>query len=302
MNISHKDFIKEINERQNKIKDNLVITDEGSSVWTKTDYNISRGCQACKNGSLMAVYTGNKCNIECGYCPQGTTEYKNNQPESEKSTRDMWIDDVKKLVTEQVNKLTAVSFTGGEPFLYLHKIIDIASYIQSNHPEIYMFMYTNGTLATEESLKQLASVGIQEIRFHWGATGFTDELLEKMKIAKKYFKHVNVETPAFPDTYEHLINQGKIHKLIETGIEEINLGEFVIMCPMNWQYIGSSEVYNYTDKDFKCSSPTYSRRVTYDIIDYVVANKLNIIVNDCSNDAKKWQRKSFRKTGIEYCC
>ena len=33
-----------------------------------------------------------------------------------------------------------------------------------------------------------------------------------------------------------------------------------------------------------------------------VLNNLNIIINDCSNDTKSWQRKLFKKTGIEYCC
>ena len=60
---------------------------------------------------------------------------------------------------------------------------------------IHQHLYTNGTLATEESLKALGDAGLDEIRFNLAATNCSDKVIENMEIAKKYIKSVGIESP-----------------------------------------------------------------------------------------------------------
>lgn len=303
--ISQTAFLDErIKPRQEKLKDALIVQDEGNSVWTKTPCNkeISKGCLSCKTGTWMCIYVGNKCNLSCKYCPQGSDAEKNIRPDDEKATRHMPINDLLRLVSKQSSLVTGLSYSGGEPLLYLPKIIEIATYVSTHHPTIHQWMYTNGLLINEENLRVLADLNIQEIRIHLGATEFSDEVMDKIKLAVKHIKHVNVETPSVPSASEHLIKKGKIHLLQDMGVDQINLAELIIRCPLNNQYIGDAERYNCCRQAFTATSPTYSREITYDIMEYAVHHNMDIIINDCSNAAKYWQQYMCKKNNIQIRC
>lgn len=293
-----------IKPRQEKLKDALVIQDEGNSVWTKTSDGkaLSHGCLACKTGTWMCIYVGRKCNADCGYCPQGNAEDKNARRDDEQSTRYMPINILKYLISKQAEKVKGISYSGGEPLLYMPKIIDIAKYVSIHNPTAYQWLYTNGLLLNEENLRLLKDLNIQEIRVHLGATNFSDEVIDNMKLAVRYIPLVNVETPAVPSAKEYLLEKGKIHILQEIGVNQINLPELMVGDEFSNQYIGDNDVYEYCSKFFKVISPTYSREITYDIMEYTIQNKLNIIINDCSNDAKLWQQYMCRKNRLQLQC
>lgn len=67
-----------------------------------------------------------------------------------------------------------------------------------NFAGIYQHLYTNGTLATENNLKLLGEMGLDEIRFNLGASNCSEKVIEAIKIAKKYIKYVGIETPMTP--------------------------------------------------------------------------------------------------------
>lgn len=293
-----------IKPRQEQLKNALVIQDEGHSVWTKTPDGkaLSPGCLACKTGAWMCIYVGRKCNAECDYCPQGSMADKNAHRDDEQSTRYMPINTVKYLISKQAEKVTGISYSGGEPLLYLPKIIDIATYASSHNPTAYQWLYTNGLLLHEENLRQLQDLHIQEIRVHLGATHFSDEVIDNMKSAARYLPSVNVETPAVPSAKEHLLAKGKIHILQELGVKQINLSELMFYGEASNQYLGDADVYEYSSPFFKVTSPTYSREITYDIMEYAMKHNLNMIINDCSNDAKRWQQTMCRKNRIRLQC
>ena len=50
---------------------------------------------------------------------------------------------------------------------------------------IHQHMYTNGTLATEETLKALGEAGLNELRFNLGASNCSDKVIKNIGIAKK---------------------------------------------------------------------------------------------------------------------
>lgn len=302
--LSQAEAWQRIEPRQKRLRQHLQIADEGNSVWTKTPDNktLSPGCQACKTGTWMCVFVGNKCNATCQYCPQGSREDKAARPEDSQATGYMPISRLKELITSQSPLVTGLSYTGGEPLLYLEKVIDIATFVSRNHPHIYQWLYTNGLLATEAVFAALADKNIREIRFHLGATNYSAEIVDRMKAAKKYFEHVNVETPATPTAKEQLLQNGLLLRLQDVGIDQINLSELSIHNAMSKRYVGSADLYLYYTAVHNAISPLFSREITYDIMDYAVKHHLDIIINDCSNDAKYWQQTSCRKTKIQLLC
>lgn len=297
-------FDTRIKPRQEKLKDGLIVQDRGNSVWTKTPSHraISNGCLACKTGTWMCIYVGNKCNVACDYCSQGSNEEKNARIDNEQATRFMPIEDLRCLIRKQASMITGISYSGGEPLLYLPKIKEIATFVYTHYPKVYQWLYTNGVLINDEALRILAGLNIQEIRVHLGATEFSDEVIDKMKLAVKYIRHVNVETPSVPAAKEHLIKRGIIHLLQDIGVYQINLAELMIQCPLNNQYVGDAETYSFCSQAFTVTSPTYSREITYDIMEYAIKSDLDIIINDCSNQAKSWQQIMCKKNNIRIRC
>lgn len=75
--------------------------------------------------------------------------------------------------------------------------------------QVYQHLYTNGTLATEETLKALGEAGLDEIRFNLGASNCSDKVIENIKIAKKYIKNVGIETPMTPEFLKPFLRKSK---------------------------------------------------------------------------------------------
>lgn len=285
------EFLKEhIHPIQEKLSDNLIFENNNFTIYTKTEDNktLSKGCQACKSGSWFNVHLGFECNLNCKYCAQGSFADKKER-DIEYKTQTAWLDETKMIINHQSNKLKGVSYVGGETFLFYDKLIDIADYVCKNHPNIYQWVYTNGTILDESKLIQMKEVGISEIRFHWGATKFSDNVFNNMKLAKKYIDFVNIETPSLLETKRAFVDKEKLKELEAIGISQINLCELAIINNHIFHNFQSEELYKYEGKFFNCSSPKFSRQITYEIIDYALKNNIKILINDCSNDSKNLQ-------------
>jgi pyruvate formate-lyase activating enzyme-like uncharacterized protein len=291
-------FMEDINDVQNSMENDLCIVDDGNTVYTRNGKPLSNGCQCCKSGTWMCIYLGYQCNAKCKYCAQGSIYEKGAIQEDSTSTQNMLIDKLKETILGQRDKIHGISYTGGEPLMYMEKLIELMEFVKSNDLQVYQWMYTNGMLITEDKLITLKELGLNEIRFHWGATDFSDEVFEKMKLAKKYIEHVNIETPATIAAVRHLVAHRKIKMLEEIGIEQINLGEVALTCDFNMYHMGKGMNYRYEGEHFKSASPIDSRHATYDIMKYAIANTPGIIINDCSNQAKDWQQKKAKENNI----
>ena len=293
-----------IKPRQQRLKHALFIQDKGHSVWTKTpfDTQLSLGCQACKAGTWMCIFVGSKCNADCQYCPQGSREDKDQKAEDDRFTRYMPIIDAKSLIAKQAPVITGISYSGGEPLLYLSKIIDLASFVTSQYPHLYQWLYTNGILLNKEILKQLADLNIQELRIHLGATDFSASVLRNTELAVRYIQHVNIETPATHRARDQLIDNGLLRHLLNIGIKQVNLAELKVHNALTHKFIANAELYNYCEPGFMVTSPVYSREITYDIMEYAICNNFSIIINDCSNAAKAWQQYMSRKNNLQLFC
>ncbi|MCD6273201.1 MAG: hypothetical protein J7K30_10235, partial [Deltaproteobacteria bacterium] len=123
--------------------------------------------------------------------------------------------------------------------------------------------------------------------------------------------YVNVETPGCRKLKEFLIDKEWIYRLEEMGVYQMNFGEMSTVGVNEMQkflqghkrvieYFQRNQVYVYDsflgrsvlDRNLSqfYISPMISRESTYDIMKYVIDNKIDILINDCSQDAKHVQR------------
>lgn len=280
-----------IKPRQKILKDSLEFQDYNHSVWTKSSHGLSKGCQACKSGTWVCLFVGHKCNQSCAYCPQGTQIDKNLKIDHIDALQHYWTEDIK-LAFEMWPKgtISGVSYSGGEPFMYLEKIFDMAGYLTKKFPEIYQWMYTNGTLADENKMKLLFDFGIKEIRFHIGASDFSDICLKNIGLAVKIFDTVNIENPSTPQLKKFLLEQENLKRFEQLGIKQINLAELYLSNDFTKANYEPYPQYMYTSAIRGAHySPMFSRIITYDIMDFVVQNNIDITINDCSHEARDIQ-------------
>ncbi|MGM0470344.1 MAG: radical SAM protein [Promethearchaeati archaeon] len=284
-------FIASIRKRQNKIKNYLVIDDNYCTVYTKKG-KLSNGCKACKRGKWVCLFLGAKCNANCDYCLQKS----NWSIEHAESLQYFWIDDFKRslLLNETQKYIEGISYSGGEPFIYFDKLLNISNFVK-RYPFIYQWVYTNGKLVNKKFLKKLKHEGIKEIRYNLRAFDFNYEILRKLNLSKKIIGKVIVEVPSDRIVYNNLIKNKIINTLEDEGVSQLNLAEVFLDYNKAKHKYKENEIYLYKSPFVSILSPLESRNITYDIIEYSIKKDLSILINDCSNESKDLQimRKWF---------
>ncbi len=112
--------------------------------------------------------------------------------------------------------------------------------------------------------------------------------MNRTRLAKEIIGNVAVEVPGIPNVRKKLIDEKLIEILPQLGVKQLNIAELYIRREKTAEYIKNAEVY-YSRANLL--SPTFSRNITIDIIEYVLKNNINILVNDCSNDSKLLQNR-----------
>lgn len=282
-----------------KIKDKIDISDHGATI-TPKGKKLSRGCYACKTGSWICIYIGVNCNLKCVSCPQISRHGEKEFIWANGGNDDIHsLEDLKRVISRN-KRITGISFSGGEPFLYLDKVVEWLDFINENYADLnlYKWIYTNGTKVTKESCLLLKEKGINEIRFDLAATNYNEKIIEKIKYCKSIFDKICVEVPVEPWKTDKLISI--LPELNEIGLDYLNLHELAI-CEDNRSrlidggYIDSRLIYNSGDKHYLPSIID-----AYKIIDFIENNNLDIIYNDCSarnmrNQALGWQYQRNRQ-------
>lgn len=283
--INRYEFISIIRKKQKELKNDLIFEDDNCTVYTKKG-ELSKGCKTCKSGRWICLFVGVQCNADCNFCLQKNQ----NSIEHEKALQNMWIDDFKRCfrLLETENYIEGISYSGGETFLYLDKVIKIAEFLK-DYPHIYQWIYTNGKLVTKDNLKKIKDAGVNEIRFNLSAFDFDPGIIEKLKWSREIIGKVLVEVPSDKVSYDKLVKQKFIHTLAEYGINQLNLAELILGPNKIADIYKESEKYLYDSVFVSITSPLESRIITYDIIEYAVKHDLNILINDCSNEAKDLQ-------------
>jgi len=283
-----------------KLKNKIEISDFGATI-TPKDKKLSNGCYACKSGSWICIYIGVSCNLKCVSCPQISRH-----SEKEFIWANGGADDIHSLidlkrVLDKNKRIIGISFSGGEPFLYLNKVNEWLNFINENYADLnlYKWIYTNGLKVTKDKCLMLKENGINEIRFDLAATNYSDKTIDKIKYCKKIFDKISVEVPVEPWKVDKLIEV--LPKLDNIGLDYLNLHELSICDDnrdrlVNGGYIDPRLIYNSNSGDHYMPSIID----TYKVIEYIEENSLNIIYNDCScrnmiNQKLGWQYQRNRQ-------
>ncbi|KKS74251.1 MAG: Radical SAM domain protein, partial [Candidatus Gottesmanbacteria bacterium GW2011_GWC2_42_8] len=182
--------------------------------------SLSPGCQACISGKWACVFINTLCTRDCFFCPQDRSQLKDGKPTVDgidvNSPEDL-IDFLRKF------NFQGVAFSGGEPLLAFDLLQSYISKIKAEFgKKMYIWMYTNGDLATEDRLRRLVNAGLDEIRFDLSARKYD---FRPVKLAKTIVKKVTIETPVVPEEAGKL--KASIKIMSKIGINYLNLHELL---------------------------------------------------------------------------
>lgn len=270
-------------ERQKKIKE-LEYHASGQCAHIG---KLSPGCYSCfvPDNFSANINIGAKCDLKCPYCPTNKNEKNEGKSFSKKLKLKILQDSC--LPNFHLRK---ISFTGGgEPLMYMDRIYDFMKFFHNiekhSKEKPWYFLYSNGLLANESTLNELKGMGFNEIRFHLGATNFSEKVYKNIKRATKYLKVVSVETPAWP------LHRKKLFEMLpvieDIGVKHLNIGEVEIH-PFNYKIISrllpKAEIYHCYQMHL------FDDGLVYDIIEEVLRKKYSYSVLDCNSFVKHIQR------------
>lgn len=262
-----------------EIKD--LKTLDKRTIFVGDEKKFPDGCRSCLLGTgLSAIRKTNKCNLNCQFC-YNFGELDNIPPVGE----GMWEIGGTKFYEKDIDLLlsiqpkpTGISYVYLEPFMEIEKYYTVIK--KFSDEGIHQHLYTNGTLATEETLKALGEAGLDEIRFNLGATNCSDKVIENIKTAKLYIKNVGIETPMTPEFFETFFK--KKQAILDTNLDFINCAEL---------HLNENNIYNYYGANMYISrhgyiSPVWSRELTLKFMKKAQEENWGIAVHDCSNYTK----------------
>ena len=254
---------------------------ENRTFFVGKESKFPQGCRSCLLGTgLSAIRKTNKCNLECKFC-YNYGELDAIHPVGE----GMWeIGGTKfyekdlDLLLSVYEKPTGISYVYLEPFMEIEKYYSIIKKFKA--AGIHQHLYTNGTLATEETLKALGEAGLDEIRFNLGASNCADKVIENIGLAKKYIKNVGIETPMTPEFYAAFFK--KKQAIFATHLDFINCAEL---------HLNENNINNYYGENmYICRqgyvSPICSRELTLKFMKIADEENWDLAVHDCSNYTK----------------
>jgi pyruvate formate-lyase activating enzyme-like uncharacterized protein len=264
----------------------ICIESDGETVHL---HGLSPGCAACKAGTWDCIFITSRCNLNCAFCYSPL-----NVPEG--SPASVFGPTPQEITQNHARThITGVSFSGGEPFLEPHKLMEWVDWFKKHRPDQYTWVYTNGLLAETSLLKELGRLGLDEIRFDTAATGYTHPtVLRNMAAAAESIPNVTVEIPAIPTDAERLFVSWPI--LCNCGVRYLNLHELIYEPgSLSWEMPGNRLEAILPDGHRTCVHPG-SRSLTLAVIKRVAEENLPLAVNDCSLQSKLLQMRGRRRS------
>lgn len=253
----------------------------GCTYYVGDDAHFPRGCRSCLTGTgLSAVRRTHTCNLRCPFC-YNYGEMDRIAPVGEGyweigGTR-FRVSDLP-LLLSMPNRPTGISYVYLEPFMEIEVYGPV---IRAFHEAgIHQHMYTNGTLANEDNLRELGRCGLDELRFNLGATDCSDEVIRNIALAKRFIPFVGVETPMTPSFYDAVLR--KKDAVLDTGLDFINCAEL---------HLNPNNLPNYMGENlYMCRqgylSPVWSRELTLTLMRQAAEEGWSPVVHDCSNHTK----------------
>jgi len=262
-----------------ELSDKLNLSFKKTKPWIN---RLSKGCQLCGEGEWSCLFITGKCNASCFYCP--TSQLHDELPTTQRVTFQHPEE-----YADYLNYFgfKGASFSGGEPFLVFDRTLSYLTAIRKKcSPDLYLWVYTNGLLATPERIKLLADAGINEIRFDIGATHFK---LDHVRKAKGIIENITIEIPSVPEEKDRLI--GLLPEIVEAGVTNLNLHQLRLTkhnAPKLLQR-------NYTYIQGEHPVVLESELAAYQIMNAVKQQNIDLGVNYCGFQYKnRFQKAAFR--------
>jgi pyruvate formate-lyase activating enzyme-like uncharacterized protein len=191
--------------------------------------------------------------------------------------------------------ITGISFSGGEPFLEPQKLLEWVAWFRGQPARQYTWVYTNGLLAKPHLLKELGSLGLNEIRFDMAATGYTHPtVLRHLSEAAAAIPNVTVEIPVIPADAEKLL--AALPEWISRGVRFLNLHELIYEPgTLSWSMPGERLPITLSDGHRTAIHPG-SRGLTLTVMRKVARENLPLSINDCSTQSKLLQIRGRRRS------
>ena len=263
--------------------------------------SISFGCRDCFSGEQsINLFHGTQCMCHCPYCYYAPTREElllNEQQEK----RELEFTTYKLREMENYRPAIVSFCSSGETLLYIDVFERYAAqiypliYRKGIHP--YTFLYTNGILADDAMLDRLQHMGVQEVRFHWSASGFSDQVYEHMKCAKARGMIVTVEEPAYPPNREALME--RLPMLEELGLDHLDLIE-LHLTEHNWdamcRLFPGDEYAAYKDYFYHL----YDNGMTYDIMEECIRRQYHFSVIDCNSGVERCRNNLDQNVGFSW--
>ncbi len=160
---------------------------------------ISPACVACQTGVGSATFfISLQCHRNCFYC------FNPNQEDYDYfQTHRRNVTDELKQIHDAGQKIKHLALTGGEPLLHKGEAVEFFGYASEHFPTTYKRLYTTGDQADAETLKQLQSAGLDEIRLSIRMQDLERghrHTFDRVALAQKYIPRVMIEMPVLPGT------------------------------------------------------------------------------------------------------
>jgi hypothetical protein len=250
---------------------------------------LSPGCQACKDGVWDCIFTTMRCDLDCEFCysPHAIP-------------RD-YAGSVFGTTPEQIAEnharthIAGISFSGGEPFVDVQKLFDWVAWFTSRRQDKYYWVYSNGLLADEESLRWLGELGVDEIRFNTAATGYDHPtVMGNLASAARFIPNVTVEIPAIPERASKLLSC--LADWCALGVKFLNLHELIYEPGTNSASMSGARQAIITADGHRTEINPESRALTLAVMKRVQDENLPLSVNDCSMQSKIRQLRGRRRS------
>ncbi len=206
------------------LEDKVKIGCHGSKLDME---QLSPGCKICVEGRWSCLFINGLCNCSCFYCPTSQDEIDLPMTNSVSFRHPAdYVDYLERF------GFTGASISGGEPLLTPKRSLGFLYAIKRHFGhKMHTWLYTNGTLLTEELVQQLHDCGLDEIRFDIGATDYN---LQPLRKAIGNIETVTVEIPAIPEELPRL--KRLLPELRDRGVKHLNLHQ-LRLTPHNYRHL-----------------------------------------------------------------
>jgi pyruvate formate-lyase activating enzyme-like uncharacterized protein len=255
------------------------ITESNSDTYFIKNRGIPKGCKYCLKGEKTVLFLNGICQLpnHCSwYCPISKERKAKNitfANEIHISSNEELIEEIRK------TKAKGMSITGGDPLLKKNfkKTIEFMNYVKSViGKNFHIHLYTNGLDFTQSIAEELASAGLDEIRFHSPLNKW-----KKIKYALNNGYSVGAEFPVIPNNEQITLLEKLIIYLNDIGGDFINLNEFEY-CFSNSQ---SLKERGFRLKDGTMASVLNSREMALELLKRM-SQKVSIKLHFCTTSAK----------------